>query len=126
MKHYFNVNTTNTMTTLISSENFDMKSRSFKKTPKLEYINERIVNSRLTSLYKSLLNNDYDRTKFLVEDTINMIKTTTEIDIDKELYKKIIDELYQMIMELIFKKYNSVHDRIRDLHYLIIQSYLQL
>ena len=76
MKHYFNVNTTNTMTTLISSENFDMKSRSFKKTPKLEYINERIVNSRLTSLYKSLLNNDYDRTKFLVEDTINMIKTT--------------------------------------------------
>jgi hypothetical protein len=114
------------MTTLIASKNnFDMNYRPFKKTPKLEYINEGIVNSRLKGLYKSILNNDYDRTKFLVEDTINMIKTTTEIDIDKELYNKIIDELYQMIMELIFKKYNSVHDRIRDLHYLIIQSYLQ-
>ena len=107
------------MTTLASENNFDMKSRSFRKTPKLEYINEGIVNSRLKGLYKSLLNNDYDRTKFLVEDTINMIKTTTEIDIDKELYNKILDELYQMILELVFKKYNSVHDRIRDLHYLI-------
>lgn len=91
----------------------------FTKTPKLEYIDEEIINWRLTSIYNTLSKGNYDSVRFLIEDTISMLRTTTVVAINTELYNKIIDELYQMILEIVFKRYDVVHNKIQYLSTLL-------
>lgn len=108
---------------LTSKIPFESERKPFVKTQKLAYIDEFILDCRLTGIYKTLKKGDYERTKSLIRDTLNIMMTAGEIDMTKIMYRKIVDELYHMIVELAFKKFNSVHDRIRNLHYYIVCSY---
>lgn len=105
---------------IINTDIINAGKKPFKATPKLAYINERIINCRLTGLYKALNKRDYDRTSDLIADTINMIKIAEVVDIDAPLYSKINDDFYRIAVDFAFKLYHSVHNRIRDMHYYII------
>jgi hypothetical protein len=93
----------------------------FKNITQLAYINDLIVDCRLKGLYMLLKDKKYEKASAVIGDSINMMLKATEIDMDKRIHKKIIAEFYHMYVEIALKKYNAVHDRIRDMHYYIVR-----
>lgn len=94
-----------------------------KMPNRIMYINESVIDCCLTGLYQLLKDKNYDMAKTIINDNINMMNKNTNkviIDMDKNTYNKIIGEFYHMSVEIALKKYNAVHDRIRDIHYHII------
>jgi hypothetical protein len=83
-------------------------------------INKKIVDIYLSSIYKILTTGNYKQAKKFMTNTINIFcDTTIEINIELNLYDKIIHEFYNMLIELNSKNLNSLYDRIHNLHYYI-------
>ncbi len=89
----------------------------------INYLDEAVIDCRLHGLNKALARGDYERVKFNIIDTIRHLYQSN-IDMDKSLYNKIMDEFLHMRVESALKKYDVLHTRIRDLHYMIINSYM--
>ncbi len=103
----------------MSSSTYKM---SGKRDIKINVIDETIIDCRLRGLNKSLQRGDYDRVKFNIIDTINHLNQCS-VEMDKKLYNKIVDEFLHMRVESALRKYEILHNRIRDLHYTIVESY---
>lgn len=102
------------------------KNMIFKMTPQLAYINEAIINCRLIGIYKLLKDCKYDKVKLVIGDSIKMMQNAKEKDMDKRIFNKLINEFYHMTVEIALKKYNTVHDRVRDMHYYILCLYSEV
>jgi len=89
---------------------------------KLVYVNELIVDCRLRGIYCQIRHQKYQKAKDLISQMIMYLKNI-DVNIEKELYNEIIEEFYHMSVEMAFKKYNNVHDRVRNLHYKIRYNY---
>lgn len=87
------------------------------------FVDDVVVDCRLKGLYQSLLRQDYERVKFNIIDMIDHLRKAPYVDMDINVYKKIIDEFMHMRVEVAIKKYNNVHDRIRNVHYFISNEY---
>ena len=88
------------------------------------FVDDVIVDCRLRGIYKSLLRRDYMRVKFNISDMIDHLVKAPYIDLDVDIYKQIIDQFMHMRVDCAMKKYDDVHNRIREVHYLIENSYM--
>jgi hypothetical protein len=90
---------------------------------KFAYIDEVIVDCRLVGMNKAMLRGDYDRVKFNIIDMIDHLRKTPFIEMDKMMYDTIMSEFLHMRVESALRKFDDVHNRIRDLHFMILNSY---
>lgn len=82
------------------------------------YVNEWIVDCRLKGIYRQIYLQKYKKASDNISQMIMYLKTV-DIEMNKIIYNEVIDTFYHMLVEMAFKKYNSVHNRARDLHYKI-------
>lgn len=91
----------------------------FANINNFEYITLGVIDSRIKGLYKLLLREQYDKLHLSINDMfVNLIRVK-EFDFDRKMYNIIYTEFARMKVEASLRKYQSVHNRLRDLHYLI-------
>jgi hypothetical protein len=96
---------------------------SVKPTHKIDYMDEYILDRRIMGIYKAMQNGNIDYICNLVCDTIDVLENAQEIDIDENMLYRVMTDLYTMTVELSLNQINNIHNRIRDLHYFIVNFY---
>ena len=91
---------------------------------KINFLDEAVIDCRLRGLNNALIRGDYERVRFNIVDTIKHLNQAN-IEMNKILYNKIVDEFLHMQVESALHKYDNLHNRIRNLHYIIVNSYMQ-
>lgn len=89
---------------------------------KFVYIDEYIVDCRLHGIYKQIVNANYKKAYFNIIDMLINLNNHEIVNIENKFYNKIIDTFFHMRVEMSIKKYEAVHNRVRDLHYKIINN----
>lgn len=92
----------------------------------IRFVDDVVIDCRLNGLYKSLLRKDYERVKFNIIDMIDHLRKAPYVDMDINLYKKIVEEFLHMRIEMSLGQYHQVHNRIRDIHFMISKSYIMM
>ena len=100
-----------------------ISSMNTKSTHRIDYIDEYILDGRILGIYKAMQNGDNDYICNLVCDTIDILKNAQEIDIDENMLDRVMNDLYTMTVELSLNQINNIHNRVRDLHYFIVNFY---
>lgn len=106
-----------------SFKNISSTNTNIKPTHKIDYIDEYILDRRIMAIYKSMQNDDHDCICNLVCDTIDVLKNAQEIDIDEKMLDRVMNDLYNMTIELSLNHISDSHNRIRNLHYFIVNFY---
>lgn len=88
------------------------------------YVDDTIVDCRVRAMYKMIMRNDYEKVAFNAKDTLLVLKTATELDMNPKLFSKIVDNLYRVRIDYAKGDYKKMHDRVREMHYAILSGYL--
>ena len=86
----------------------------------ISYISFHKIDCRLKGIYKFIRKEKYSRARILIIKTITQFQKVTETEADTTFMSHVIDVLYHTLVEINLKNYNGGHDRIRDLHYEIL------
>lgn len=92
----------------------------------LMYINYATIDCRIKKLYKLINSVQYDQFHASLMETIYEFKNAKEIEGDPKFISGIIDQLSRALVDISFKKYSVAHERIRDIHYSIINVLMDL
>lgn len=92
---------------------FQVTSEKFKE------VND--FDSRLSDIYKQLNKSQYTVAYENISNVLAILKNSDakELDLEKKVYKSFVNELYRMRVSLKLRKYDTVHNKIRDMHYSI-------
>jgi|UniRef100_A0A6C0BEZ9 hypothetical protein len=90
-------------------------------TQKLAYIDTWILSCRIHGMYKKSLRQDFISLKSVVNDTLNTIRTAHVKD--KEIISAAIPLLYMILVDIAMKRYDNVHNTIREIKYLVVRKY---
>ena len=82
---------------------------------KLAIVNDTVVTMRLKTIYKRLKSESYHQVKIHIINLLDVLLKTPVIDIQRDMYNKVIDSLMHMKIDLAMKRYVSVHNSLRDL-----------
>jgi hypothetical protein len=88
----------------------------------MAYMDNGLLSCRARGMYMNLLRNDIDKVRFLANDTLHAIRTSTLYDVDTMITA--VDFLYKILINIAFKRLDTVSANIRDLHYLVEQQYI--
>ena len=88
----------------------------------IRYVNTGILDARIRGIYRHLLRMNYALVKDLLNDTIYILNTATLED--PRLASMFIPFLYKSLIELALKRYNNVHNILREMHYFIVNARL--
>jgi hypothetical protein len=91
----------------------------FAQLSNMQYLNVAVVDCRIRGIYKLLSRGDYCKASISIGDMWVNLMRAKEIDFDKKTYNTIYDAFARMKVEMAFRKYTDVHNRLRDLHYFI-------
>ena len=123
--HFFPPTITFTMVTVTSS-NFVPSGRAIctrlQKKQAIMYMNTGVFDARIRGIYRHMLRKDYTLVKDLLNDTIYTLNTA-KLE-DNRLATMFIPFLYKALVELALKRYNNVHNILRDIHYFIVNARL--
>lgn len=86
---------------------------------KLAVIDEIIVDCRLRGIYRMMKNGNHKKAMFMVLDTIVDLREAS-VEMEIHMYDHVLAEFLCILMALGFKKYDVVHNLVRDLHFHII------
>lgn len=87
----------------------------------------------LKEAYKYMLNSNYNKVRYILKQLVNSFVSSS---FDKVLHqqtstilyntmpKNIYTTIYQAYMDVIFKRYNSAHNNLRDAYYIIFDTLL--
>lgn len=92
-------------------------------SPILAYMNDAIIDCRLRGIYKRLYRGDNVRAAKLIKDTLQNMRVRP-FDVDKYMYNAVYDTFYLCLIDIAMKRFDSAHNRIRDLHYTINKQYM--
>jgi hypothetical protein len=88
---------------------------------RLAYIDTWILSCRVHGMYKKSLRRDFISLKNSVNDTLNTIRTT---DVhDKETVSAAVPLLYMILIDIAMKRYDNVHNNIREINYMVMRKY---
>lgn len=92
---------------------FQVTSEKFKE------VND--FDNRLSDIYKQLNKSQYTVAYENISNVLAILKNSDakELDLEKKVYKSFVNELYRMRVSLKLRKYDTVHNKIRDMHYSI-------
>lgn len=90
------------------------------------YLDEVLVDCRLRGLYNLCRQKKYARAARGIRDMLWQLNHVPvgKIAMDRELYGKVVDAFYRMQVDLVMGEVNRVHDRVRDLHYVILAGWV--
>jgi hypothetical protein len=91
---------------------------------RLMLVSDAIIDCRVRGLYNLLRKGKYYHTRLLLNDTIRELQTADEYECDPAFLQHVVDEMYRALVDMSFRKYMSVHNRLRDLHYEIFNKYV--
>ena len=91
-----------------------------KDQSNLSYINYATIDCRIKKLYKLVNAGEYDQFHTTLMDTIYEFKNAEHIDGEPGFISSIIDQLSRALVDVSFQKYSVAHQRIREIHYSII------
>lgn len=97
-----------------------------KDQSNLSYINYATIDCRIKKLYKQVNAGEYDQFHATLMDTIYEFKNAQQIDGELRFISGIIDQLSRALVDVSFQKYSVAHQRIRDIHYSIINVLMDL
>lgn len=86
-------------------------------------MNRNVVDCRLFGIYKLIKREDYKKAFDTILDTILQLRTAKEIDIPKTLLNDIMTDFHKMWALVGFKRYEELHNCVRDLHYKMFRDY---
>lgn len=89
----------------------------------LQYIDTVITLCRIRGIYHLILRGDYDKAKWVIAEFYISLMRAAELDFEKTVYNKIFEDFSHMKIDMAMKKYNNVHNRLRDLNYYILNSW---
>lgn len=92
---------------------------------RLAYVDEAVVDCRVRGMYKQVMRGQYDKVVANAKDTLLVLRTAKELDMDVKLYGKLVDNLYKVRLDFVAGDYQKMHNRIRDMHYAILANYLE-
>ena len=93
---------------------------SSRATKSFTMISYGILDCRFTGLYKMLQRGQYQKMINVINETLYSIRTAVETECTKTFMDFIISQLYLMLVDMAFRRYDNVHERIRDIHFLIM------
>lgn len=97
-----------------------------KEQNNLSYINYATIDCRIKKLYKLVNAGEYDQFHATLMATIHEFKNAQQIDGEPKFISSIIDQLSRALVDVSFQKYSVAHQRIRDIHYSIINVLMDL
>lgn len=97
-----------------------------KDQSNLSYINYATIDCRIKKLYKLVNAGEYDQFHATLMDTIYEFKNAEQIDGEPRFISSIIDQLSRALVDVSFQKYSVAHQRIREIHYSIINVLMDL
>lgn len=97
-----------------------------KDQKNLSYINYATIDCRIKKLYKQINALEYDKFHSSLLDTIYEFRNAEHIEADPRFIENIIEQLSRALIDVSFQKYSVAHDRIRDIHYSIINVLMDL
>ncbi len=89
------------------------------------YVDEGVIDCRIRGMYKQVMLQQYDKVVANAKDTLLVLRTAQELDMDVRLYGKLVDNLYKVRLDFVAGDYEKMHNRVRDMHYAILANYLQ-
>lgn len=99
---------------------------TIKDQNNLSYINYATIDCRVKKLYKLVNAAEYDQFHATLMATIHEFKNAKHIEGDPKFIAGIIDQLSRALVDVSFQKYSVAHQRIRDIHYSIINVLMDL
>jgi len=97
-----------------------------KDQSNLSYLNYATIDCRIKKLYKLVNAGEYDQFHATLMDTIYEFKNAEQIDGEPRFISGIIDQLSRALVDVSFQKYSVAHQRIREIHYSIINVLMDL
>lgn len=90
----------------------------------MDYLDDVMLDCHLRNLHRTLLREEYDKVSFSILGIINQFRKAKEIKINSEIVDHALTELMHMRIECSVKNFRAVHNRIRDLHYMLVKHNL--
>ena len=83
-------------------------------------VNYAILDCRLTGLYKLMCRGNYTKVVAVLNDTLRSIRGAVSCQCTSKFMDFIITQLYHMLVDMAFRRYSAVHERLRDVHFIIV------
>lgn len=95
---------------------------AFATITPFQYLNMTIVDARVKGIYSNLLAGKYAKARSSIVDMYVNLMRAEELDFDKPVYNAIYAAFAHMKIDAALGKYDDVHNRLRDLHYILAQA----
>lgn len=82
-------------------------------------MNDGVLMCRVGGIYNLIERKDYKKATEVINDTIKLFRTVVEKDIDRELEKYAVQNLYYALIKLATHHYVEAHKHITDVHFAI-------
>jgi hypothetical protein len=89
----------------------------------LAYVDDAIIDCRLRGMYNALHKGRYDKVCESAWDTLLVLQNAQEVDMELGLTKRVMEDLCCLCVDLAMRNYDDAHERIRSLHYDIMNMY---
>ena len=87
------------------------------------YVSNEIIDGQLRVVYMLLKKEEYNLVSKVINDIINNIRFAYISDTNKKTLGFLIDESYKALVDLAFKRYRNVHDKVRNMHFALLRAY---
>jgi len=87
------------------------------------FVSVELLDYHLKKAYLLLSNKNYKEACKVINIIIYNINYALFYEFNKNIISYLVDECYRCLLDFAFKRYISVHNRIRDMHYKLIDDY---
>ena len=86
---------------------------------KYTYVSKDTIDGQLRIVYMLMNNKNYKGACNTISNLIHNIHCAVICECEKEILSNIVNESYRSLVDIAFKRYNSVNNRIVDMHYMV-------
>lgn len=86
---------------------------------KYTYVSKETIDGQLRIVYMLMRNKNYKGACNTIHNLIHDIHCAVIYDCEKEILSNIVSESYRSLIDIAFKRYNAVNNRIIDMHYMV-------
>lgn len=80
-----------------------------------------VLDCRFKGIYRLIALQKYAKASIVINDTLRSIKNAAVCECAPKFMDFVISELYRMLIDLAFHRYDSLHEHIRMLHYTVLE-----
>lgn len=95
-----------------------------KKMLHLAMFNDMILDCRLSGIYHAIRWGNYGRAADIIRNTMVSLLESRDVDLPPHTHGAAIEKLGSAMAHLTQHQYMNAHDKIRELHYMLISPYI--